>query len=483
MGAGEVERTYLEPMGDQSVYASAMLDAFEKLVLTGEYEERLRRHYRLVKDALLERQHPIHRVIRDLASASEPEAARQADEEIRQPIRRGVTVARNDPCPCGSGKKFKRCCLETGLASSPPSTGLAPSPPALEKRQQRQNYWQKSGLDEWFLGRACTPALAQVEVEAYLSGSPHAPFPLHPHVAARLAEDAHAPFDERVLKLVREHLKTGWTFSRVAGMSLDSIGDQLRAFGVPYSRELFVSQASGSWSAFGLAGNWIENEPVICRRRAQLFFGIAAHELWRRLLPERPSMEMLDDQMQDGYRLIREGRDQAAADTWWKLWRVATPRIPGAIRATEDVTEVFSGLQLFSNWIGTFQDLLLELQYEGQPVAGWGIEFGLERIRRFPDDSENCQVSSRRAVASHMLALGHLREGRKMLETILTAWPRSAWGYVALADELAHFWPFSRALPRDLDGARRALELGLKKISPDDPDREVLLERLEALSG
>ena len=23
------------------------------------------------------------------------------------------TVGRNDPCPCASGKKFKRCCLQT----------------------------------------------------------------------------------------------------------------------------------------------------------------------------------------------------------------------------------------------------------------------------------------------------------------------------------------------------------------------------------
>jgi SWIM/SEC-C metal-binding protein len=26
------------------------------------------------------------------------------------PIRRAQTVGRNDPCPCGSGRKFKRCC-------------------------------------------------------------------------------------------------------------------------------------------------------------------------------------------------------------------------------------------------------------------------------------------------------------------------------------------------------------------------------------
>jgi preprotein translocase subunit SecA len=28
----------------------------------------------------------------------------------QQPIRVGPKVGRNDPCPCGSGKKFKNCC-------------------------------------------------------------------------------------------------------------------------------------------------------------------------------------------------------------------------------------------------------------------------------------------------------------------------------------------------------------------------------------
>ncbi|EBS5636356.1 YecA family protein, partial [Salmonella enterica subsp. enterica serovar Oranienburg] len=27
------------------------------------------------------------------------------------PIKAEVKVGRNDPCPCGSGKKFKQCCL------------------------------------------------------------------------------------------------------------------------------------------------------------------------------------------------------------------------------------------------------------------------------------------------------------------------------------------------------------------------------------
>ena len=34
----------------------------------------------------------------------------------KQPVRRKVVVGRNDPCPCGSGKKYKHCCLEKDQA-------------------------------------------------------------------------------------------------------------------------------------------------------------------------------------------------------------------------------------------------------------------------------------------------------------------------------------------------------------------------------
>ncbi|MBR5314381.1 MAG: preprotein translocase subunit SecA [Clostridia bacterium] len=30
--------------------------------------------------------------------------------EKKQPVKKGIKVGRNDPCPCGSGKKYKKCC-------------------------------------------------------------------------------------------------------------------------------------------------------------------------------------------------------------------------------------------------------------------------------------------------------------------------------------------------------------------------------------
>src|SRR6266446_1126655 len=33
------------------------------------------------------------------------------------PIRASVSPGRNDPCPCGSGKKYKRCCGRSAWAT------------------------------------------------------------------------------------------------------------------------------------------------------------------------------------------------------------------------------------------------------------------------------------------------------------------------------------------------------------------------------
>ena len=39
----------------------------------------------------------------DQQAAAEP-------QKISQIVREDIRVGRNDPCPCGSGKKFKKCC-------------------------------------------------------------------------------------------------------------------------------------------------------------------------------------------------------------------------------------------------------------------------------------------------------------------------------------------------------------------------------------
>ena len=45
-----------------------------------------------------------------------------------------MSVSRNDPCPCGSGKKYKKCCLTA------PATGLAQPAPSPRFRFEHGSY-------------------------------------------------------------------------------------------------------------------------------------------------------------------------------------------------------------------------------------------------------------------------------------------------------------------------------------------------------
>jgi preprotein translocase subunit SecA len=47
-------------------------------------------------------------------------ASERSTEKKREPVRNvGKKVGRNDPCPCGSGKKFKACCMRKQSAANP----------------------------------------------------------------------------------------------------------------------------------------------------------------------------------------------------------------------------------------------------------------------------------------------------------------------------------------------------------------------------
>ena len=45
-----------------------------------------------------------------VAKPTSESGAAGAEEAKPQPVKKGAKVGRNDPCPCGSGKKYKKCC-------------------------------------------------------------------------------------------------------------------------------------------------------------------------------------------------------------------------------------------------------------------------------------------------------------------------------------------------------------------------------------
>lgn len=62
-----------------------------------------------------------------------------------------VKIGRNQPCPCGSGKKYKHCCLTAEQAAQPQNN--APVVPTLETQITRlQHLAQRKEAAFWELG-------------------------------------------------------------------------------------------------------------------------------------------------------------------------------------------------------------------------------------------------------------------------------------------------------------------------------------------
>jgi preprotein translocase subunit SecA len=60
-------------------------------------------------------------------------------QRAAQPVRTtGAKVGRNDPCPCGSGKKYKHCCMRKEQASAPNAGGEKTSPQRSKRRRRRR---------------------------------------------------------------------------------------------------------------------------------------------------------------------------------------------------------------------------------------------------------------------------------------------------------------------------------------------------------
>jgi hypothetical protein len=292
--------------------------------------------------------------------------------------------------------------------------------------------------------------------------------------AAKLAEDRRLLADSGLKKLLERHLRENWTLAKTAGMTTEALEEQLRSFGVRYSREAFLAQAAGQHSAWVVADAWLASDAVTCRLKDEDFLGLAACELWKRLVPDRPSTEMLDDAMQDGYVLSEAGRGAEACDVWWQVWQHLRKRFTPDQRKPDDVE--FRGLQCLSNW---FQDFELELGNAARResrFAALGKQYCEDWLGQFREARESDLIGFSRARADFLLRLGD-REGERVLLEIVERWPASAWGYVALSDAYLHPAKGS-PLPRNHAAARKWLEQGLAHVIKD---RDALEERLPDL--
>lgn len=357
----------------------------------------------------------------------------------------GNKIGRNNACPCGSGKKYKRCCLD-----------LRQVPPVATKSEPTKSEQIDYGDDDddEFRSTGVTPyALARFFDE------PGEVAPLDDSTSTRLGyDDTHR-----------------WTLRKLAEMSTDDIVQRLGGYGVDFSRERFEQLAQTTFSAWSISESWRGDHAPTCTGKDAEFPGLAACELWKRFLPHRPSIEMLYDWWREGYRLADGGDASGACDTWWKVWETMRGRFSPQMTRSEDTLAVFDVVPRLREWCWDFQHQLLGCGFRGDvKYAQLGYRFADELLRQFPDDPDAAIIATLRAKAEHAMALDRTDEGIGILEGVVARWPRDATAYLDLAEL---FLATDRAGPRDVARARYWAE----RASADDELPQRARSRLEEL--
>jgi preprotein translocase subunit SecA len=83
-------------------YRLESFDMFEQMI--NEIKDETVRHCLTVR---IKREEQLKR-----EQVATPLMASHGEEEVKKTVKKGAKVGRNDPCPCGSGKKYKKCCGE-----------------------------------------------------------------------------------------------------------------------------------------------------------------------------------------------------------------------------------------------------------------------------------------------------------------------------------------------------------------------------------
>ena len=314
-----------------------------------------------------------------------------------------------------------------------------------------------------------------------------APFPgqlLHPYVYITkaiewlLADPKHIdepdiPLEERVA-LLRGRVRMDWTIGRVGAMATQEILDGLRAIGTTLDADGFRGLAAQYMSAIDLAEAHFGRPEDIPAPYDDDFTWMAALELWRRLLPERPCVEMVEEELVDGYLAFEDDDVAGIVAHWEAAWSLLKKAAPVQVKSLDMAEVALTGhppMQL-PDWCDNFESVLDDMALEDRPSAPRRLAFCTDFLERFPESDNERLLSIRKAVGETHAILGDRRRADAAFKAMVRDYPDDPSVLVAWADS---FWmvqiPGPDAIPaKDLARAERMYvkALGMRGADHDD---------------
>jgi tetratricopeptide (TPR) repeat protein len=333
-----------------------------------------------------------------------------------------LNISYNDPCPCGSGKKYKRCCQD--------------------KKTIKDFDFSNKQVPEFNIPYVSPLAIMRIEQEMLRNPVEFAKF------KKELEKTGMADgFEESISK--------SWNLDKIKIMSTEDIINKLRSMNIRFDIEDFKEQAQEYISAIDLSRDYYNNQDFHAEGHDEDFIFLAIIELWDRIMPERGNVEMIEN--------------------WEKAWNLIMTLVPPDITSVEEADGFIPGMfQSIHNWCQDFEMELYNASLRNDSFFRKRITFCNVFCRIFPHSSELIIHNFRRAEAESYASIDDLPAADRLFKELVELYPDNVWGYINWGD----IYAYKGHKHTNFEKAREFYNLALEC----EDEREVVEDRLESLS-
>jgi hypothetical protein len=305
-------------------------------------------------------------------------------------------IGRNDPCPCGSGKKYKHCCGNKA-ATAKRAVSESKKPKKLEKLKESE--------------KSETPAFNNLSIMRFEQRLQKDPKELE-QISKEIAKIS----GRREINF-NDFIQKSWSLEKVRKMSTLEIVQKLKSLNVDFDTELFKEQAQNYISAIQLSEDHYYTQDFHAPGLEEDFIWLAIIELWNRILPEKYNMEMIDDAIQDGYNDIEVQNYAAGIEKWEKAWDMIKSIVPSNIKSVKGADKFLPDLtQSLINWCQDFEIELGNAAIKDTSFHARRIKYCQDFRRVFPDSNKSIIKNMLNAEAESYTELGDQEAAEKLLD-------------------------------------------------------------------
>jgi len=266
-------------------------------------------------------------------------------------------VGRNEPCPCGSGKKYKQCCY--GKVTTANRITLKSEEPYIEPQISR---------------------LAIMRQEQKLQSNPEE--------LGRISDEFENYYGNKSISF-KDFILSSWNQNKLRKMSTSEIIEKLKSLNVNFDIEQFKKQVVNYISASQLAEDHYYSQNFQAQGKDEDFIWLAIIELWNRITPEKYNMEMIDDLMQEGYEDIEKRDYRNGIEKWEKAWNMIKSIVPSNIKSVSEADKFIPVLtQFIYNWCQDFEMELANAAVEDNSYYANRIRYCQDFLQTFSDSDK-----------------------------------------------------------------------------------------------